>query len=58
MGYLELNRKLEGGRGRQCVANSSLGLSLLTFFRFEELAFVVLIRPPESDNKQPLAHRR
>jgi hypothetical protein len=25
MGYIELNRKMEGGQGRQCVANGALG---------------------------------
>jgi hypothetical protein len=58
MGYIELNRKLEGGRGRQCVANAALGPFHLTSFRFEELTFVVLVRLPESDNERPWAHRR
>ncbi len=35
-----------------------LGPSHLTSFRFEELTFVVLVRPPESDNERPWAHRR
>ena len=52
MGDMELNRKLEGGWGRQCVANAALGPSRLTSFRFEELTFVVLVRPPESDNER------
>jgi hypothetical protein len=54
---MELNRKLEGGRGRQCVANAALGSSHLTSFRFEEPTLVVPERPPESDNEQPWAHR-
>jgi hypothetical protein len=38
-GYIELNRKLEGGRGWQCMANAALGPSHLTSFHFEELTF-------------------
>ena len=37
MGDMELNRKLEGGWGRQCVANAALGSSRLTSFRLKNL---------------------
>ena len=37
MGYIKLNRKLEGGRGRQCVANAALGPSHLTLFVLKNL---------------------
>src|SRR6266851_6439174 len=35
--YMELKRKLEGGRGRQCMANAALGPSYLTSFRLKNL---------------------
>jgi hypothetical protein len=37
MGYIKLNRKLEGGRGRQCVANAPLGPSHLSLFVLKNL---------------------
>jgi hypothetical protein len=37
MGYIKLNRKLEGRRGRQCVANAALGPSHLTLFVLKNL---------------------
>ena len=58
IGDMELNRKLEGGLGRQCVANAALRPSHLTSFRFVEHTFVVLVRPTESDNERRWAHRR